>query len=618
MKETKNTAASSGGGFLNKALKLFKDFLTRYPRILMIFVYAKGFVNGGHTGGKRAVLNFKKFRGIGKEAKKYNNKISKETRKLQSETKFCKDIKFSILVPLYNTPARFLKEMIGSVTSQTYGNWELCLADGSDDKHAYVGEYCKKLSEKDGRIVYKKLTENKGISENTNECIRMSSGNYIALFDHDDVLHPSALYECMKAICEQDADYVYTDEAVFLGKRISNITTHHFKPDFAYYNLLANNYICHFSVFKAALIEKVGMFRHEYDGSQDHDIILRLTSVAENIVHIPKILYFWRSHKNSVAMDISSKTYAIKAGISAVHDFLQSKGIEAEVESSPAYPTIYRIKYKITGTPKVSIIISNKDKADGLKKCINSIFEKSTYKNYEIIIVDNQSTDKETLAYYDELECKENIKLLSYDKPYNYSAIINGAVKAADGEYILMLDSDTEVITPEWIEELLMYAQREDIGAVGAKLCLPDNSLQHAGIILGVGSEHIAESSHLGMDIENVGYMGKMFYAQNVSAVTTACLMVKKSAFVEVGGFDESLSMAYCDVDFCLSLGKLGLANIFNPFSVLYHWHNRSFYKKSVFTDEAKKFREKWQDVLEKGDPYYNPNFSLDASYMIN
>ena len=270
-----------------------KSFLKRYPQLYALAKVILARFN--------AVILFIKY-GARTE---YRCKISKKRGREETAFVFNKDIKFSVLVPLYNTPKKFLEEMIRSVQYQTYGNWELCLADGSDGEHDFVERYCLRAAEADSRIKYKKLTENKGISENTNECIKMASGDYIALFDHDDVLHPSALFECMKAICNNDADYVYTDEATFLGNSKSTILSFHFKPDFAYDNLLANNYICHFSVFKASLIDKVGMFRHKYDGSQDHDIILRLTNAAKNVVHIPKLLYFWRSHANSVAMDIN-------------------------------------------------------------------------------------------------------------------------------------------------------------------------------------------------------------------------------------------------------------------------------------------------------------------------
>lgn len=603
-----------------KISQAFKNIIVKNKCILMFFIFLKGFLKGGINGGINRLENFKT-----RESKRPSFIISNKRKKLESRHKFDKNIKFSILVPLYNTPQNFLKEMIDSVKSQTYGNWELCLADGSDEKHSYVGEYCLKESSVDKRIVYKKLTENKGISENTNECIKLATGDFIALFDHDDLLHPSVLFECMKVICEQDADYVYTDEAVFLGSDVTNIISYHFKPDFAYYNLLANNYICHFSTFKASLIEKAGMFRHQYDGSQDHDIILRLTKAAKNVVHIPKILYFWRSHEKSVAMDINSKTYAINAGISAVHDFLAEQGLNTEVESSPAFPTIYRIKYEILDNPKVSIIIPNKNRPDLLKKCITSITELSSYNNYEIIIIDNNSTDKNLLDYYHSIEENKKIKLVSYNDNFNYSAINNYGASIATGDYLLFLNSDIQVITTNWIEELLMYAQREDVGAVGAKLISENNKVQHAGVILGLGDDNIAGHSHYFVDRDNLGYMGKMFYAQNVSAVSAACMMLKRSVFEEIGKFDEEFKISYNDLDLCLRLRQKGYAVIFNAFCELYHYRTIESAINSIsdsltaFTHEEKSiFINKWQDTINKGDPYYNPNLSLSNSYDLD
>lgn len=603
-----------------KLALVIKTLLRKNKLLIRSAVYAKGFLRGGFKGGKLQVERYLISTG---ERRVNHLKISKQERKQQEQYKFSKNIKFSVLVPLYNTPKNYLEQMIESVSWQTYGNWELCLADGSDDAHSYVGEYCRELAKKDSRIVYQKLSENKGISENTNACIKMATGDYIALFDHDDILHPSALFECMKQICDNNADYVYTDEATFVDNDVTDIITYHHKPDFSFYNLLANNYICHFSVFSAKLIEKVGMFRHEYDGSQDHDMILRLTDAAEKVVHIPKLLYFWRSHANSVALDINSKVYAIKAGQSAVHDFLLSKGIESKVTSSPAFPTIYRIEYDIKNNPLVSIIIPNKDHCEDLENCIASIKEKTTYPNYEIVIVDNGSTEADIKQYYDELKEDKTIKIIPYNHPFNYSAINNFAVENCNGEYLLLLNNDTEVITPGWIEELLMLAQKPDVGAVGAKLFYGNDTVQHGGIILKLGEDRVAGHGHLGVDKSNLGYMGKMFYIQNITAVTAACLMVAKSKYREVGGFDEQQAVAYNDVDFCLKLDKLGYKNIFNPFCELYHYESLSRgldtddENRKRFLDEAERFKSTWKDKLEAGDPYYNPNFSLDISYEL-
>lgn len=591
----------------------------KHPRFGRAVIYTKSFIKGGPGAVKQKKIDLRASTPVDLEIP---NTISKQRRAEEENYTFEKDVKISILVPLYNTPQVFLEEMIDSVVNQTYKNWELCLADGSTDDFAFVGEYCKKIAENDSRIKYEKLTENKGISENTNHCLSMATGEYIALFDHDDYLHPSALFEVMKRICD-GADFIYTDEVTFLGDDFKKLITCHLKPDFAPDNLLANNYICHFSVFKSDLASSEKLFRTKYDGSQDHDLILRLTGAAKKIEHIPQVLYFWRSHKNSVSMDINSKKYAIDAGINAVHDYLEAKGLPCTVESSPAFPTIYRIKYKLNGTPKVSIIIPNKNHYEDLSRCLNSIFELSTYQNFEIIIVENQSNEQQIKDYYNALCSNPRIKLLSYDKQFNYSAINNFAVANSTGDYILFLNNDTKVISPDWIEELLMFAQREDVGAVGAKLYFEDKTIQHGGIILGLGSDRIAGHSHFGCAGDNCGYMGKLYYAQDVSAVTAACMMVKKDVFLKVGGFSEELAVAYNDVDFCLKLRREGRLNIFNPFCELYHFESASRgsdktpENKARFSAEKAIFLQTWGKTIENGDPYYNPNFSLDVSYEI-
>lgn len=544
-----------------------------------------------------------------------------EQAKEQRETVFPKNIKISILVPLYNTPKNFLTQMIDSVCAQTYENWELCLADGSDAEHAFVGEICAEYVAKDSRIVYKKLEKNQGISGNTNECLTMATGEYIGLFDHDDILHPGVLFEYMKAICEQDADYVYCDETTFKGDNVNDMITLHFKPDFAIDNLRANNYICHFSVFDRKLLEGTELFRSQFDGSQDHDMILRLTARAKNVVHVPKLMYYWRSHKGSVASDISAKSYAIDAAKGAVADHLKRAGFDKfEITSTKAFETIFRIRYQILGRPKVSIIIPNKDHVGDLKRCITSILEESTYDNYEIIVVENNSETDEIFSYYETLEADERIKVVRYEGPFNYSKINNFGVSFATGEYILLLNNDTQVISLDWIEELLMYAQREDVGAVGCKLFYEDKTIQHAGIVLKLGAHRTAGHTHYRVDHQNLGYMGRLCYAQNVSAVTGACLMVKKTLYDEVGGLDEGFEVSLNDVDFCLKLREKGLLNVFTPFAELYHYESISRglddqgEKAERYNRESAMFREKWKEVLAKGDPYYNPNFSLDRS----
>lgn len=551
-----------------------------------------------------------------------------ERRRKEEETVFPDMVKFSILVPLYNTPREFLTAMLDSVVQQTYGNWELCLADGSDDSHSYVGQICLEYQKADeartggkGRIAYKKLEKNEGISGNTNRCLAMATGEYIGLFDHDDIIHPSVLYEYAKVINEQGADYIYCDETTFKNSDINKMLTMHFKPDYAIDNLRANNYICHFSVFHRQLLDGDELFRTKYDGSQDHDMILRLTDKAKKVVHVPKLMYYWRSHAGSVASGIQAKTYAVDAAKGAVAEHLRKHGYEHfKITSTRAFETIFKISYQIIGNPKISIVIANKDHEADLRRCLASIFEKSTYDNYEVIVVENNSETPEIWKYYEELKENERVKIVTYQGGFNYSAVNNLGVEAAEGEYILLLNNDTQVITVNWMEELLMYAQRQDVGAVGAKLYYGDKTIQHAGVVLGLGAHRTAGHSHYMQHRENLGYMGRLCYAQNVSAVTGACLLVSKELFEKAGGLDESFAVSLNDVDFCIKLREMGYLNVFTPFAELYHYESVSRglddqgEKAKRYNEESARFRDKWKAVLEKGDPYYNPNFSLDRS----
>ena len=546
---------------------------------------------------------------------------SEEERKRQEETVFPNMVKISILTPLWNTPENFLRDMIGSVQKQTYGNWELCLADGSDDAHAYVGEICRELAGKDERIRYRKLEKNEGIAGNTNQCLTMATGEYIGLFDHDDMLHPCVLFEYVKAINEKNADYVYCDEATFKNGDINQMITMHFKPDYAIDNLRANNYICHFSVFSRKLLDGTELFRTKFDGSQDHDMILRLTDKAEHVVHVPKLLYYWRLHAGSVASGIEAKPYAIESARGAVADHLRKHGFEHfTITSTRAFETIFKITYEIIGDPKISIIIPNKDHVEDLRRCVTSIIEKSTYDNYEIVIVENNSETKEIFSYYEELKNNPSIKIVTFKGAFNYSAVNNFGVGAATGDYVLLLNNDTQVITVNWLEELLMYAQREDVGAVGGKLYYADKTIQHAGVVIGLGAHRTAGHTHYRQKRENLGYMGRLCYAQDVSAVTGACLMVKKKLYEEAGGLDEGFAVSLNDVDFCLKLRQLGYLNVFTPFAELYHYESVSRgldtdgEKAARYNEESARFREKWKAQLEAGDPYYNPNFTLDKS----
>ncbi len=579
-----------------------------------------------NLGGPKGIARKLRQKKIESEAKKLHGTASfptPEQAAAQRDTKFERTVKISILVPLWNNQREFQIQMLESVMNQTYQNWELCLADGSDEEHSYIGEICREYAARaDGRIIYRKLDKNGGISGNTNECVKLATGEYIGLFDQDDILHPSALYEYVKVINEQGADYIYCDETTFKGDSINNMITLHFKPDFAPDNLRANNYICHFSVFSRTLLEGTELFRSGFDGSQDHDMILRLTANARKVVHVPKLLYYWRSHKASTASDISAKPYAIAAAKGAVADHLTRCGFKNfEIKSTRAFDTIFEIKYEILGEDRISILIPNRDHVDDLRRCIDSIRERSTYENYEIIVIENNSSERAVFAYYETLKKQKNITVVTYDGEFNYAKINNFGARHASGKYLLLLNNDTQVISMNWLEAMLMYAQRPDVGAVGAKLYYGDRTIQHAGVVIGLGAHRTAGHTHYKINYDNLGYMGKLCYAQNVSAVTGACLMVRKSIYDALGGLDEQFAVALNDVDFCLRIREKGYLNVFTPFAELYHFESAS--RGSDIVDESKAaryeqesalFRERWKELLAKGDPYYNPNFSLDYS----
>ncbi len=585
------------------ALKRFSLKLKNYPALYNFFRF-----------GFKVLRKIKRILS-GSVKKRLAFKITDKRRLEEQSTVFDKNIKFSILVPLYNTPKNYLAKMIQSVQNQTYSNWQLCLADGSDQEHNYVGEYVKSLN--DNKITYKKLDKNLGISENTNACIKLATGDYIALFDHDDLLHPSALYEMMKAICQKDADFIYTDEVTFEGKNPLNIKVYNYKPDFSPDTLRSYNYICHFTAFSKQLLDSVGGFNSEYDGSQDYDLILRLTEKAKNIIHIPKALYFWRSHKASVASDVSAKPYVVESAKKALKAHIDRLGLEGEVTDG-IWPTTYKINYKIKGEPLVSIIIPNKDHIDDLDKCLTSLYEKSTYKNIEVLIVENNSTEKGTFDYYEKAQKEyNNLKVITWDNGFNYSAINNFAEKQAQGEYILLLNNDIEIITPDWLEQMLMFAQRDDVGAVGVKLYYPDDTIQHAGVIVGLGG--VAGHSHKMFDRKDPGYMVRAVIAQNLSACTAACLLVRRDVYNRVGGLDEGYAVAFNDVDFCMKIRDAGYLIVFTPFAEFYHYESKSRgdedtpEKRERFNSEVFRFQDRWGKELKAGDPYYNPNLTLDS-----
>ena len=549
-----------------------------------------------------------------------NNEPDEEKLEEQKNHKFKYEPKISIIVPMYKTPINFFEELVGCLINQTYSNWELCLADGSPEENKELEPIIKK----DERIKYKFLNENKGIPGNTNAALSLASGDFLALLDHDDTLPEFCLYEIVKTINENpDVEFIYSDEDKIVGKKAVRQDPY-FKPDFSPDTLCANNYITHLSVFKKSLMDKIGGFRDNYNGAQDFDVIIRASENTKNIIHIPKILYHWRVHENSTAMAAGAKPYAYEAGQRVIEDHLKRIGAKGIVKPGGDIPGIYEVEYDVIGNPKVSILIPNKDGIKLLKKCVESILNLTTYENYEIVVIENNSEKEETFEYYKILEENEKIRVIKYpDKGFNYSRIINFGVKNCDSEYVLQLNNDTELLTPDWLQKFIGYAQREDVGAVGARLYYGDKSIQHAGIVVGICG--LAANMLPGLPKGVHAYFGKDCLIQNVSAVTGACLFAKRSIYEEVGFMDEeNFVIAFNDVDFCLKIREKGYKIIYNPYIELMHYESKSRgyentpEKQERFERESNNFKNKWKEVIEKGDPYYNPNLSLTtADYAV-
>lgn len=538
----------------------------------------------------------------------------------QREAHFQYAPKISIVVPLYKTPENYLREFVQSVQAQTYKNWELCFSDGSG-KDSPIEGVLNELTHKDPRIRVVYTGEQLQISENTNEALKIAAGDFIAFSDHDDLLAPDALYECVKALNEdRSIELLYTDEDK-VDMKGNKFFMPHFKPDFNIDLLRSINYICHLFVVKREILEQVGMLNPEFDGAQDYDFVLRCVEKSEHIHHIPKILYHWRAHKDSTAENMETKEYALEAGKKAIQAHLDRMNIPADVvQKTDRGLCYYRSKYRIFSQPMISIIIPNKDHVKDLEKCISSIETKATYKNVEYIIVENNSEKEETFAYYKELEKKNpKAKVVFWDGTgFNYPAINNFGVEKASGEYLLFLNNDTEIVNEDCLEELLGYCMREDVGAVGARLYYEDGSIQHAGVIVGLGG--VAGHAFTDFPRESPGYFGRIVMAQDYSAVTAACMMMRKSVYKEVGGFDPKWEVAFNDVDLCLKIRKAGYLIVYNPYAELMHYESKSRgyedneEKIERFNTECENFIEKWDEFLSKGDPYYSPNLTLDKN----
>lgn len=541
---------------------------------------------------------------------------TKEELDRQRRAEFAIEPKFSIVVPLYKTPEEYLKQLINSIKEQSYQKWELCLSDGSGANSPLEGVLQQYASE-DERIIVIPHDRQLLIAENTNAAIEKASGDYIVFADHDDMLTADALYECVQAINKDpEIEVLYSDEDKMTVDG-NKYFQPHFKPDFNIDLLRTVNYICHLFVAKREVIDRVGMLSSEFDGAQDYDFVFRCIEATKNIYHIPRILYHWRSHEDSTAENPESKVYAFDAGQRAIQAHYDRVEIKAEVIKGE-YLGLYRTKFIRDYDPLISIIIPNKDHIDDLKRCMDSIDEKSIYTNYEYIIVENNSTDEATFAYYKELEkSNDKAKVVYFKGAFNYAAINNFGAKYANGDYFLLLNNDIEIINDDCLEELLGYCMREDVGIVGARLYYEDDTIQHAGTVIGFGG--IAGHCFVQQKRGTTGYCHRIICAQDYSAVTAACMMTKRSVFEAVDGLTVELAVAFNDIDYCLKVRELGKLVIYNPYAEAYHYESKSRgledtpEKVARFNKEIEIFENRWPEILRNGDPYYNPNLTLES-----
>ena len=591
----------------------------------------KGLLYLQHYGLKKTLAKtIRKAMGHDQEHYSYRqflkeNPLTPQELEVQRNTRFEYNPVISIVIPLYNTKERFLTELIKSFTEQTYPHWQLCLGDGSPEEglkdiilNATGGVW-------DDRIVYEKLSDNTGIAGNTNAALRLATGDYIGFTDHDDLITVDAMFYIVKALNEdRGIEAIYSDEDK-IDMESKEYFLPHFKSDFNIDLLCSHNYITHLFVVRADIVKESGGILSEFDGAQDHDFDFRVLEKCTNIYHIPRVLYHWRTHPDSTADHPEAKMYAYENGRRAVENHYKRLGIPARVELD-SHLGYYRTIYEWPDNPLLSIVIPNMNHAEDLKACIDSILAANTYSNIEFVIVENNSTEDSIFEYYTKLQCQTDVKVnvVDYnrerspeDNSFNFSALVNFGVSKAKGEYILLLNNDTRMINADAITELMGFARRKDVGAVGARLYYGNNTVQHAGLIIGLGG--VANSQFLGSGREQVGYFYRSTCVQDLSAVTGACLLTSKHDFETVNGFDENLAVAFNDVDYCLKLREKGLLCVYTPFSEWYHLESVS--RGSDFENPEKKIRmeketgifmSKWQKVYEKGDPYYNPNLALN------
>ncbi|MBR2658677.1 glycosyltransferase [Candidatus Saccharibacteria bacterium] len=574
--------------------------------------YAKTFVRiiTGKVGAGSFLDPFRK--------EDYNYWLKKNTKDEIYSDNFDYRPLISIIMPVYNVKAKYFRECIESILAQQYKNYEICIVDDAStlmETKKVFEEY-----EENEHITIVRHKKNEHISRTMNDAIKIAKGDYVAFVDDDDVLAKDALFEVVKALNgHKNADIIYSDEdKINVGGVYCDP---HFKPDYSPDTLLSMNYICHLLIMRTSLVKELGGFRAGVEGAQDYDLILRATEKTNKIYHIPKILYHWRMSKQSTAMNVENKDYARDIGMTVIEEALKRRGINARVEKDEA-STSYRVVYELKKQPLVSILIPTKDYAETLETCLKSIYEKTTYKNYEIIVINNNSEEAETFDLFDKYKKKyKNFSVLDANIPFNYSKLNNMAAKKAKGEVLVLLNNDTEIITPEWLEILVGYAVQSHIGAVGPKLLYPDNTVQHAGVIMGLGG--VASHAYIGAARDEVGAYGRLRVPYNYAAVTGACLVVEKKKFEKVGGLEEKLTVAYNDIDFCMKLLGAGYVNVEVPMVELCHFESKSRgldtapEKKKRFDEEQDFMYKKWPEMIAN-DPYYNPNFSKRGWFMLD
>ncbi len=548
-------------------------------------------------------------------------RVSRQELFEQRKTKFSYAPKFSVVVPLYHTPAKFLKDLVRSMMYQSYANWELCLVNASPED-VHLTSLLENWAMRDKRIRVIRLEKNLGIAQNTNAGIAASTGEFIAFLDHDDFLEPDALF-CYADALNKDKtiDVFYSDE-----DKTDEYAAHyfypHFKSDFNIDLLHANNYMCHFLAVRKSLVDTVGGLNEKFDGAQDYDFVLRLTENTKKIYHCPRILYHWRCSNQSTAANQGNKMYAIHAGKAALNAHYKRLGWNARAQEG-AVDGWYQTKFTLKEEPLVSILIPNKDHTDDLDVCLNSFFERADYQNYEFIIIENNSVLPETFAYYEKIEKEhDNVKVVYWEAGFNYSAINNFGFKFAKGDYIMLLNNDVELITPDIFQSMLGFCMRPEVGIVGAKLLYNDHTVQHAGVLVGAGG--LADHVFKGIHEDDPGYMGRAISSQDVSAVTAACLLVKRSVYEEVGGLEDEFQVAFNDVDFCLKVRKAGYLIVYDADVKLFHYESKSRGMEDTterfirFGNEMMLLNSKWDILSTFVDPYYNPNLSYLEYYKIN